>query len=295
MVRLSSWLLLIFLALLWGSSFVLIKEALEVFSPIQLAALRIGLASLAFLPFFFREAKKISRRDWKFLLIVGLTGNGIPAFCYAIAETHISSITTGILNSLTPLFTLLLGIFIFGVKGTMSKLFGVLVGLVGAILLMLQGEGSISTNVLYSSIVIVGTICYATSGNVVKSKLTKLSSLTISAVSLGLVGPIAWVVLLFSDIHKISGPAQQIWMSSGAVIFLSLVSTVIASLIYYKLVQDTDALFASMVGYLIPITALVLGLVIGESAHWQHLVGMLLILVGVYLTQRRKKVNPSLS
>jgi len=277
----------VLLALVWGSSFILIKKALIAFQPIEVATLRIGIAALAFSPFFLTQRIKVERKDWRALLVVSLCGSGIPAFCYALAQTEISSITTGILNSLTPLFTLLIGLLFFQIRSHWMKYFGVLFGLLGAVLLIYYGESdTLQTDVLFASFIIVGTICYALSGNVVKMYLNHRNSFTISVLSITVLGPPALVVLFQTEFLHAMATHPQAWHSFLAVSILSLAGTVAASILYFKLVQITNALFAASVSYLIPMVAVVLGILDGEPLVLVQILGMLLIVCGVYLSRQ---------
>ena len=107
------WVIFCLLALIWGSSFILMKEGLTQLSPYQVAALRMLFAGLVLLPFAFKALKKIPKEKMGLVLLSGIIGNFIPAFLFCIAETKIDSALAGILNSLTPLFTILVGVFFF--------------------------------------------------------------------------------------------------------------------------------------------------------------------------------------
>jgi len=237
-------------------------------------------------PFFVRELRKVRRENWPALLVVGLLGTGIPAFCYPIAETQISSITTGILNSLTPLFTILIGALFFKVPATWSRILGVLLGLGGAILIISRSAGDDDHNLLFGLFVVFGTLCYAFSGNTIKSKLQNLNSVTIGVVAFTILGPPALIILLSTDIAQVFSSDPNVWISFPAVCFLSIFGTAAASILYFKLVQMTSAVFASMVAYLIPIVAVMLGMLDGETITWIHGVGFILIMGGIYLSRR---------
>ncbi|MEL6986536.1 MAG: DMT family transporter, partial [Bacteroidota bacterium] len=160
----KSWLTLIFLSIIWGSSFILIKKGLIAFDPSQMAALRITISGLAFIPFMVLYLKKVDWSKFKYLLLVGLTGSGVPAFLYAIAETRIDSNIAGILNSLTPLFTLVFGIIIYKLESKWAKMWGVLLGFIGALIIIIFGQevGSESfTHLWYALLIVLATMMYA--------------------------------------------------------------------------------------------------------------------------------------
>ncbi len=283
----KSWLILILLSFIWGSSFILIKKSLVAFSPVQVACLRISISAIAFLPFFLGRLRQIDWSKLRYYIIVGLAGSGFPAFLFAFAQTQINSVMAGILNSLTPLFTLVLGMMLFGSQLIWSKVLGVLVGLVGAALLILLGhEQGIEGKFLYSFLVILATICYATSVNTVGTYLKKVDSITLSAVTFCLIGLPALIYLLSTDFLAVMQSGAAAWTSLGYVSILALMGTVIASVVFFYLVHMTNALFASMIAYLIPIVAFLWGLADGEHIQWFHFAGMALILSGIYVSRK---------
>ncbi|MCB9264401.1 MAG: DMT family transporter [Lewinellaceae bacterium] len=281
-----SWAVLLALSLIWGSSYILIKKGLEVYSSSQLATMRLSISALAFLPILAYRFRRVDWSRWRPLLVVGLTGTAIPAFMFAIAQMHISSSVAGVLNSLTPLFTLLLGVLLFGSSTHWAKVLGVLVGLGGAAMLILFGkEAGAQGNPWFGLLVIVGTICYATSSNVVGTYLRDMSAVTISAAAFVMVGLPALVFLFSTDFVEVLGHREGAWLALGYVAILSLVGTVLASIIFFKLVQWTTPVFASMISYLVPIVAVSWGAFDGEPITMIHLLGMGLILSGVYLVK----------
>ncbi len=285
--KLDNWVMLFFLALVWGSSYILIKKGLEVFAPVQVATLRICISALAFLPLFISRFKNIKREQLKYLLIVGFAGSGIPAFCFAFAQTEISSSIAGVLSSLTPLFTLVLGILFFKRPTIWLKILGVIIGLGGAIFLIIFGKSAgIEGNLWYGLLVVFGCLMYATSVNTVGSYLQDLDSKTISAVSFFMIGIPGFLYMGFSGIPQVLTNVEGAWTALGYITLLALFGTVLASVLFFKLVQDTSPIFASMVSYLIPLIALVWGQIDGESITLFHFAGMVLILIGVYISRK---------
>lgn len=278
---------LVLLALIWGSSFVLIKKGLLAFSPMQVASLRIGVAGLAFSPFFILNFKKI---DWSKIFqifIVGFAGSALPALLFSIAQTEVSSSVAGVLNSLTPLFVLIQGVLFYGLVLTKEKIWGVILGFVGAAFLILFGKNIASEgNQWYALFLVLATFSYALSVNTVQKHFQNMTPVNLSAAAYCLVAPAGITYLFFTDFLEVIKSHPDAMTSLGAVIILSLASTVIASVIFFKLVQMTSALFASMVAYLIPIIALVFGAMDGEQITTFHLIGMGMILFGVYITKK---------
>lgn len=280
---------LLFLSLIWGSSFVLIKKGLLAFTPMQVASLRIGIAGLAFLPFFIYNFKKIDWSKVTQLFIVGFAGSAFPALLFSIAQTEVSSSVAGVLNSLTPLFVLIQGILFYGLILTKEKLLGVVLGFAGASFLILFGKNIASDgNQWYGLFLVLATFCYAFSVNTVQKHFQDISPLNLSAAAYCLVAPFGLIYLFSTDFIEVMQTHSDAMTSFGAITLLSLASTVIASIIFFKLVQMTSALFASMVAYLIPLVALGFGFFDGEQVTEYHFIGMAMILIGVYITKKEK-------
>lgn len=285
---LISWLILVTLSLIWGSSYILIKKGLVVYSSTEVACLRLSISALCFLPFLLWHFYRIDWSRWRFLLLVGLTGTAIPAFMFSIAQTEISSSMAGVLNSLVPLFTLILGVLLFGAKAPWVKLFGVLIGLAGAaMLILLSKKAGMEGNPWYGLLVIVGCICYAISSNTVGTYLRDMKALVISAASFTIVGVPAVAYLFRTDFLSKLELQPGAWEALGYVALLSIFGTVLASLIFFQLVQRTSPVFASMISYLVPAVAVSWGFADGETISSIHFIGMGLILSGVYLVKRK--------
>ena len=289
------------LALTWGSSFILMKRGLQnpaggsILSPDNVASLRLTLAGTALLPFSIPVLRKIPWRDLKWILLVGALGSGIPAFLFTHSQVYLDSSVAGILNSLTPLFTLLIGIFIFGRGTVVRQVLGVLVGLAGACaLISLRGFGS-TENWSYSLLVVLGTISYGMSANLVQSKLSHIKAIHITALAQ------MFLLLPAIAIACSSGLAEKVtthplgWKAFGYVVILALAGTAFANVLYFWLTQQTSALFASSVTYLMPLVAVGWGWIDHESLTVYHLLCGLLILVGVYLVNYRRKKTATAS
>jgi len=249
-----------------------------------LGSLRICISSFAFLPILLYHFKKVDWKKWHLFVLVGLTGSGIPAFLYAIAQTEISSSISGLLNSLTPIWTLILGLVFFKAVLRDSQVVGSILGFSGAAMLLILSQGvDLSGNIIFGLFVVAGTLCYGTSVNIVKKYFQNTRSLIMSAVSFVLIGPPALLYLMMTDVPSKVVTHPYGWWSLSAVFFLSLIGTVLASIIFYKLVQTTNPVFASSVAYIMPIVAIGWGLLDGEYISWRHLLGMAMILTGVYL------------
>lgn len=283
---LFSWLLLLALAIIWGSSFILIKKGLLAFSAAEVGALRILFAALFSLPIALSFLGRLRKRHLWLLLLIGFLGSFIPAFLFAFAETAISSSLTGILNALTPLFVLILGAAFFRQRITLKSSIGLAIGFAGTLLLILAGNGRIGSVNYYALLVVLATICYGVNTNIIKNFLSEVHPVAITTVSLLFVGPLSLVYLLiFSDFTaKVAAPG--IGWPLTAIIILGVLGTGVALILFNKLVQMRSAVFASLVTYLIPLIAVFWGLIDGEILGYQHFIGMGAILGGVYVANR---------
>ncbi len=284
-----AWIFLIILSLIWGSSFILIKKALIVYSPMEVGALRIVTAGLFLLPIAVQRLAKLSRRNWRILLLAGFVGSFGPAFLFALAQTHLQSGLTGSLNALTPLFTILIGSWFFGTVVTRRNAIGIALGFFGTVLLIFAGSGgSISDVNFYAFFVVLATIMYAANLNIIKAYLGELKPLTITSVSLLMVLPLALVILAsMTDFSAKIIYEKGAWEALGYVSLLGVLGTAIALVIFNKTVQISTPLFTSSVTYIIPVIALVWGLIDGESLVTTHYISMALIIAGVYIANRK--------
>lgn len=293
------WLILLGLVLTWGSSFILIKQGLECFSGDSriVGSLRIIISFLVLLPFALLRLRKVKRHQWGILVVVGIISNAAPAFLFAYAQTGIDSNMAGILNSLTPLFTLLIGLAFFALKPKWFNILGVFAGLAGAVgLIHYSGDGGFILNFNYAVYVLIATICYATSVNIIKAKLQDLDAVSITAFSFMVIGiPIIIYLFFFTDFTTHLSQNSRAWEGLGYISILAIVGTAIALVFFNKLIKITSALFAASVTYMIPIVAIVWGFLDGEVFSWSYLIWFLLILGGVFLVNikglKTKKTN----
>jgi len=283
------WILLLILSFIWGSSFILIKKGLEVFPPDQVGTIRVTFAFLILLPIAVKHITSVYKNYWRRILALGFLSNLIPAVLFSVAETGLSSSLTGILNSLTPLMTMLVGIFAFSIKIKKFQVIGLAVGLAGSIMISLIGErGSIGTFNYFTIYVIIATICYGIGGNLIKSHLSHINSIILTSLTMIGIGPIALGYLLTTDFFSRMGNVEGAWESLGFIFLLGAVGTALALILFNRLIQLTTAIAASSVTYLIPIVAVMWGIVDGENLFALHFAGMALIIAGVYATNRFK-------
>lgn len=278
---------LMLLGLIWGSSFILMKLGLKSFSAIEVALIRISSSFLFLLPFMLHRYRSIPRDRYKYLLLAGLLGNGIPAFMFAIGLQKIDSSLGGILNATTPLFTLVVGAVFYSLHFKRSGLIGILIGLIGTVYLILsKGRGGGSNDYLYALFPLIGSVCYGFSTNIIKKELKDLSPIVVTGGALTFLGPPALVALLFTGTYSYAFSTPETLESLFFVLLLGIFSTSLAVLIFNFLIKETTVLFAASVTYLIPMFAMGWGLIFGESITFHYLVAMLMILSGVYLTNK---------
>jgi len=281
--------LLLILSLIWGTSFILIKQGLKVFAPDMLASLRVTAAAVFLLPLALPRFRELKSKDISRLFISGLLGVFIPAFLFAFAQTQLNSSLAGILNTLSPLWAMIMGALFFGQRFRGYVVAGIIVSFVGAVLLaMSRAGGSITGFNLYALLIVTACALYGTNVNWVKFKIHSLSSITITSVSLLLVGPLGAIYLfVFTDFVTVMQQAEGAWMAFGYIALLALMSTALANLMFNKLLKITDPIFASSVTYIMPVVAVMWGVIDGEQLLPGHFAGMALILGGVYLANRK--------
>lgn len=274
------------LAIIWGSSFILMKKGLEVFNYMQVANARIFIAFITLIPLMPKAFKLVKRRHFLPILITALLGNGIPAVLFAKAQTYLDSSLVGILNSTVPLFTIIIGSLFFKIKPNNANIIGVLVGLLGVLFLTIN---SINTKIMldtYVFIVILATIFYAVSMNVIKNYLQDFNASSITAIAFLIIGPFSFVYLSNTDFLYQLNSHPSAYKALGYIALLSIFGTSMASIIFNKLLNRSTAIFTSSITYLIPIVAIFWGFLDGEIITINHIVGFVIILCGVYLVNR---------
>ena len=281
------WILLGLLALIWGSSFILIKKGLIGLTPFQLGSLRIIFCAVFLLVIGFKSLTEIPLHKWKYVAVTSLFGTFIPAYLFAIAETKVSSSICSILNSLTPLSTLLFGATFFGLDFKRRQLFGIIIGLAGTAILIFTGaENNTTENYFYTVFVIIATMCYATNVNLIKKYLSDVKPLSITTGNFLVMLLPALLILFFTDFSsKVHVESTQHAMIFVAI--LGIVGTGIANISFYKLIQISSPVFASSVTYLIPIVALGWGIFDNERLTIFQIFGAAVVMVGIYLANKK--------
>ena len=285
----KKWFFLFLLALTWGSSFILIKKGLLGLSPLQLGSLRTVMSSLFIFIIGYKSLKTIQNHQWKWIVITGFLGTFFPSFLFAFAETEVDSGVVSILNSLVPLNTILIGLAVFKITSTKTQVFGVILGFIGASMLIFNSmELHPDQNYLYAGFVVLATVMYASSVNIIKYYLQDVKPIAIATGNFVAIVIPAVLVLSFSNFFTAETfQNETIYMSIGCVVILSLFGTVMAKIIFNTLIQLSSPVFASSVAYLMPLVALLWGLLDGEVFGLNQGLASLLILLGVYLVNKK--------
>lgn len=237
----------------------------------QVGAARIVLAFIAFLPIFIYRFKDIDWSKFKWFLVVGLCGSGLPSFLFAEAQTHINSAIAGVLNSLTPIFTFILAILLFKHAFSKKQLGGIILGFSGIILIFLSKEdASGNFPLLYGSMIILATLLYGISANTVGRFLKETDPIIISTISFIVIGPFVSIYLLNTNFIDQLQAHEHGTTSFIALLILSIIGTFWANILFFKLVQITDAVFSTTVSFLIPFVALFWGFIDGETFGLLH-------------------------
>jgi len=283
------WVYLITLSIIWGSSFILMKRALIGLTPMQVGALRILITSVFLLLIGFKRLLKIKRRHWYYLTLNGFVGTFFPAFLFAYAIEKIDSSIASILNSLTPLNTLIFGALIFGFGFRKRQLIGVLIGLVGTVLLILKGaELNPNQDYFYASFILISSVGYALNVNILKKYLHDLDALSITVGNFFLLIIPALIVLGFTDFFHTFEVNDASLKGMLYLTVLSVFGTGIAKIMFNRLIQISNPIFSSSVTYLIPIVAISWGIFDGEKITFMQFGSGFIILLGVYLVNRSK-------
>ena len=284
----KKWYLLIFLGCVWGSSFLLMKLGLQGVNPIQMGSLRILFAAAFLILVGFRQIPKIPLHKWKYIALTSMFGTFLPVYLFAVALSKIDGSISSILNSLTPLNTLIVGILFFKMDIQRRQIFGVIIGFVGCVLLVLFGDGENTTeNYYYALLIVLASVFYGINVNLIKKYLSDLKPLTISTGNFIVMMFPALIVLYFSDFFEVASE-PKVMISLGYIAILGIVGTGFSNILFFKLIQMSSPVFASSVTYLIPVVAILLGyFVMNETLTLIQGIGALVVLLGVYFSSKK--------
>ena len=289
--KLINWGIFILLSVIWGSSFLLMKIGMKAgtvqLSPYQVASLRMVFSGIVLLPFAFKALQQIPKNKLGLVILSGIIGNFIPAYLFCIAETKIDSALAGILNSLTPLFTIIVGMLVFKISIDSKKIGGILLGLVGLCISVVAGKTLHFENISFSIFIILATICYGFNVNMVGKHMQNISAINIASLAFSFSIIPGMIILYMTGYfsNDFTNPALlNATLASGT---LGVINTSIASILFYVLVKRAGILFASTVTYAIPFVSLAMGLLYNEAIHPMRLLGLAIILCGVYIVNKR--------
>jgi len=275
------------LASVWGASFLFIKRSVQIYNPVQMAMWRMVFATVLYLPIAAAFWSKIDWKRWKALVVVAFCGSAIPNFLFAVAQQHVNSSLAGILNSLTPLFTLIIGVTFFQMVFVRDKILGVLLGLLGAaILILFNGQSSVQGNAFYAGLCALATVCYAINANVVNNYLRDQHPAGIASAAFVITGALFLGGLWWSGGWAAFKAHPDGLKGLGYIFYLAAMGTVGGSILYFWLMQRTSAVFSTSVTYLLPVMAIILGLFDGETVGWTDVTGTGIILTGLYLARK---------
>lgn len=279
------------LCLIWGSAFILMKSSSEGLSGVQIGALRLVSAGIVCLPWLAGHLRSFPRNKLGLLLLAGLCGNLLPAFLFALAITRIDSSLAGILNSLTPLLVICIGVWFFRDKIAKTKVLGVLIGFGGLCMLTLAQDTVQLGNMGYASLVLLATILYGFNVNLVAHNLQGYRPVVITTISLAMMIIPGVVALYFTDFFQLDFKDQVVQWAILNTAVLGIVGSAIATGLFYILLQKGGGLFASLVTYGIPFVALFWGFLDGEKITLITIISLFIILAGVFLANRGKPAN----
>ncbi|WP_298365464.1 DMT family transporter [uncultured Lutibacter sp.] len=283
------WVYLFALSLIWGSSFILMKYALVGLTAMQVGALRILITSVFIILLGFRKILRINRRHWYYLTLSGFLGSFFPAFLMAYTVERMDSAVVSILNSLTPLNTLIIGALIFGFSFRKRQLIGVLIGLFGTLMLILKGaELNPNQDYFYSSFIIIASIFYALNINILKKYLHDIDALTITVGNFVVLILPTLILLWFTGFFSTFEFTESSITGLGYLIVLAIFGTGLAKLMFNRLIQISSPIFSSSVTYIIPIVAITWGVLDGEKISFIQFIAAFIILLGVYMVNKAK-------
>ena len=287
--QLINWGLFLTITAIWGSSFILMKEGLMQLTAFQVAALRIFSAGLVLLPIAIQQLKVMPNDKIKMAILSATIGNFIPAFLFCIAETRINSSLAGIVNALTPLFAILMGVLFFKMPFIWKKVAGVLVGFVGLCLLFLPQSNGIEfdKNQLYALFIVAATMLYGINPNLIVKHLKGINSLHIASIGLSVLAIPSFFILLFTGYFSAFNTSESFVRATIASVILGVFGTAVAQIFFLMLLKRTGVVFSSLATYIMPFVAILWGVYYGETITNWELICLGIILSGVYFANKK--------
>ena len=283
--------MLVVLSILWGGSFFFIEVLVEHLPPLTIVNLRVALAAITLWAIILIRGVPTPKKagHWLALVIVGALNNALPFTLITWGQTQIDSGLASILNATTPFFTVLLaGALLADEKLTNSKLAGVILGVIGTVIMIGPDALKGITGSLLGQLAVIGAaISYALAG--VYSRRFKSWGISPLMIATGQVTFAALMLLPLTlavdQPWTLSIPDTTVWLYMAGLAFLS---TVLAYILYFRLIATAGATNAALVTFLIPISAILLGIfILGETFTAGQGVGMALIGVGLLVMDGR--------
>ena len=288
----KKWFYLVILSLIWGSSFILIKKGLVGLNSVQLASLRMIFAASVIYIYSYNSIKKIPKKSWKWIVITAYLGTFFPVYLISYGQTEIESGLASIITTVTPINTLIIGIIFFSLTFSIKQLLGLFIGLVGAVLLLYEAsETNLNSNIYFSFFIYLTTVGYAASVNLIKKYLTNIPPEAVTAGIFLSISPPAIIVLYFSDFTDLNFQDPLILKSIFFVLVLGVFGSAIAQTLFNKFVKISSPIFASAVTYTMPVVAIFWALIDGEILSIMQFFATAIILIGVYLVNKRKQTS----
>ena len=286
----NRWFLLLFISITWGSSFILIKKSLLVFSPYEIGAIRVVGSGIILAAIGIPAIFQMKRGTLLWVIIAGFFGNFLPMFLFPIAQTQVSSSLAGILDSLVPIFILAFGFLLFGIKSKLTQVIGAMIGFLGATSLIYFSEGNTATSQFgYAMLIVLAGASYAVNSLIIKEKLPDLNAVKLTAAVYTFWAIPSGIILYFTGMIQTFKMQPTYVEPLFYMAFLTVFGTAIAMLLYFKLIQNTSAVFASISSYLLPVVAIIWGILDGEKFSVWYILGGILILIGIYLIREKKE------
>jgi drug/metabolite transporter (DMT)-like permease len=288
----EKWILLIVLSIIWGSSFILIKKSLDHFTPYQVGALRVLIAGIILMPIAISKHRLFPKKHLKWLILAAFTGNFIPMFLFPIAETEISSSIAGIINSMMPIFVIIVGTLFWKFETTKRQMIGIFISFTGVCLLAFGGGDDAQFKIFPILLLLLATLCYAISTTTVKSKLMEVSSTVLSAFVFSFILFVPSLIALISTGFLSTFTFSKENMTGLLFVgLLSVFGTGLAMMMNYRLLKVSTPLFASTVTLLMPIVAIIWGILDGEKLTVLQFAGASVIIAGLIFLRAKAVVQ----
>lgn len=281
--------------LIWGSSFAIVKMGLQEIPPLFFAFIRIFIASIFLTSIIFIKKESVQfinaiRKEWKYFIVLGIIGITLMNITQNFGQSYTSSALAGILQNINPFFILVLSVLFIREIISMNKIFGTIIGFIGMVIVVFAGQDIAtimsSQTFLGNALMIGSAICWAIYSVLTKNIIKKYSALYLIAISC----TVGWIALfpiafVFEDINSIYSLSLNSW---SILIYLGVFSSGITYFLWNYALSKKDASEISVFVFLVPVIAIAIGaLFMGEEITLYTLIGSVLIIFGIYLTEKK--------